>query len=192
MTTTRRPIALVLGDDRRFVDDVVELLADEYDVRTAGSSAEALGIAENRVGVALLDESLSAPGRKEPLAALSDREGEPTVAFLPGERTLSAGAFGSVAECIPTSLPPEGSGEAIVRLFRQRRYDRLIEQFYATVWERTRITQSRTENREMRQERGTLEARENGIGEQLNELVARFDDEDFARAFRRSATGGGR
>jgi len=178
----RRPHVLVADDEAEVRELYADQLADEYEVSTAASGPEALGVLDDSVDVVLLDrrmpglhgddtlERIRASGVDVRVAAVSGVGVGLDVVGLPIDAYLEK----------PVDL--EDLRDAVDRLVRVARYDDRVRQYFAVMHKLATLEEAGIAG--VDGEYGELVRRREALESGIDDLHARLDHDDYELLFR--------
>jgi len=182
---TDRPTVLVVDDDRDLADLYATWLADEYDVRTANTAAEATDRFDADVDVVLLDRRLPESSGDEVLASLRESGSDVQIAMVSAvDPDFDIIEMGFDAYLVKPVTREELTG-LVDRLLARRIYTVEVREFFALASKRAALeTQKDRETlAEHREYQGLIEDIDE-LGDALDDEMANLEDEDVVAVFR--------
>lgn len=159
------PVVLVADGDPSVTDEIATVLRDEYTVRSAYDSADALASLDPDVSVALLDPDIGGLSARRVLDRVRTAAADCQVAALTDDAVdLERTAFD---DYLVKPVAPDRLRETVDRLGRRATYRTTLEAYYRTA---TRRAEAETDD-----ERAELDDRLSRLDERLDEVFGTLD-----------------
>lgn len=176
---------LVVDDEPDLAELYSVWLDREYDVRTATSGAEALEEIDDGVDIVLLDRRMPELSGDEVLATIRDRDIDCRVAMV----TAVTPEFDVIEMGFDDYLLKPVDREEVLAtvecLDRRSEYDEKLQEYFALVSRQATLKQEKTEAElASHDEYGDLQRRISALQEELDDLIERFEDEDYSATLR--------
>ncbi|MFB6173390.1 MAG: response regulator [Halobacteriales archaeon] len=186
MTASAESTVLVVEDERELADTYARWLAEEYEVRTAYTGEAALEVLDPSVDIVLLDRRLPELRGREVLDRIRERDLGCRVAMI----TAVDPDFDIIDmpfdDYVVKPVLKDDLLEIADRLRRLAAYDeRARESFSVASKLRVLDAEKPAADIEDNAEYAELADRFEELQSSLHDLLADFDDDDFARAYRR-------
>ncbi|MFB6267872.1 MAG: HalX domain-containing protein [Halodesulfurarchaeum sp.] len=182
---TDRPSVLIVEDERELATLYADWLADEYDVSTAYTVADAREKLDEETDVVLLDRRMPESSGDTVLDFIDERGLDPQVAMVtavdPDFDIIDLGFDAYVIKPVER----QDLRELVRQLLIRGLYNDQVRRYFSLVSKRANLEatkapnelESRESYRELIEEIEEIEAR-------LDDIVARLDDDDFAAVLR--------
>jgi DNA-binding response OmpR family regulator len=185
MSGSEPATVLVVDDEPDVTDTYAAQLEREYIVVTAYSGQEALDRLDESVDVVLLDRRMPGLSGDEVLERIRERDLDCRVAMV----TAVDPDFDIIEmpfdDYVIKPVPREDLYTTIDRLLATSEYERKLQEYYALSAKHATLLSSKPDSELADSEEfDTLEERMNRLGEELDETLAGFDDDDFEAVFR--------
>jgi len=179
------PTVLVVEDERDLADMYVEWLTEHYDVRAAYDGESALDELDDHVDVVLLDRLMPGVSGDDVLEEIEDRGLDPHVAMITAvEPDFDVLAMG-FDDYLVKPVFAEDVRETVERLRSRSSYDARLQRYFSLVSKRSAIEEYRSPDElEANDEYVQLIEEIAGLRDDLDDMMAEFDDEEFDAVFR--------
>ncbi|ELZ25486.1 HoxA-like transcriptional regulator [Halosimplex carlsbadense 2-9-1] len=186
MTGSETPVVLIVEDEPDVAETYNLWLADDYEVRMAGSGDEGLAELDDEVDVVLLDRMMPGLSGDEVLARIRERELDCRVAMVtavePDFDILEMGFDAYL--CKP--IRSQQLHETVENLLERSAYDDMLQEYYSLV-EKQATLEATKSSAELADNGEYLELRErvDELEEDLSGTLGGIDDdEDFIATLR--------
>jgi len=178
------PVVLVVEDERELRELYATWLSMEYEVRTAGTTAEGIDAIGPEIDVALLDRRLPDGSGDEVLSALRERDFNCRVAMI----TAVAPDFDILEMGFDDYLVKPVSRDELIEvvdtMLSRRTYDDQVRRYAALVSKQVALAREKSEAElAASEEYADLESEIGELREDLDTTFSEFDDDDFQAAF---------
>jgi len=185
MSDSAPATVLVVDDERDVADAYAAQLEGEYDVTTAYSGREALDSLDASVDVVLLDRRMPGVSGDEVLEHIRERGINCRVAMV----TAVDPDFDIIDmpfdDYVIKPVSRDDLFSTIERLLTCSAYEERLQEFYSLTAKHATLTANKSDSELAESEEfAELERRLETTKAELDQTVERFDDEDFAAAFR--------
>ena len=176
---------LVVEDERDLADMYVEWLTEHYDVRAAYDGESALDELDDTVDVVLLDRLMPGVSGDDVLEEIEDRGLDPHVAMITAvEPDFDVLAMG-FDDYLVKPVFAEDVRETVERLRSRSSYDTRLQRYFSLVSKRSAIEEYRSPDElDSNDEYVQLTEEIAGLRDDLDDMMAEFDDEEFDAVFR--------
>jgi DNA-binding response OmpR family regulator len=182
--TVDEPTVLVVDDERGLADLYAIWLEGEYDVRTAYDGESALEALDDTVAVVLLDRQMPDVSGDEVLETLHERGLDCSIAMVTAvEPELDIIDLG-FDDYLRKPVEKETLRDTVDRLLRRASYDDAVQAYFATARKHALLVESGDPNVTESDEFAALQDDLENLREELDEVVASFDETDYEVLFR--------
>ncbi|WP_232701671.1 response regulator transcription factor [Halobacterium wangiae] len=176
---------LVVDDEEGLADLYAIWLRDSYTVRTAYNGEEAVEALDEGVDAVLLDRQMPDFSGDHVLETIRERDLDCRVAMVTAvEPELDIIDLG-FDDYLRKPVDRETLRATVVRLLRRSTYNGTVQRYFSTARKHALLVDSEdpsvTESEEFRELRSRLDA----LRDELDDVVADFDSEDYEVLFRR-------
>jgi len=176
---------LVVDDEEGLADLYSIWLRDSYTVRTAYNGAEAVDELDDDVDVVLLDRQMPDLSGDEVLGTIRDRDLECRVAMVTAvEPELDIVGLG-FDDYLRKPIDRDTLRETVVKLLRRSTYDDTVQEYFSVARKHALLADSEDPSVTESAEFAQLESRLDDLREDLDDVVADFDSDDYEVLFRR-------
>lgn len=179
-----QPTVLVVDDERGLADLYAIWLEDEYDVRTAYNGEEALDALDESVDVVLLDRQMPDISGDHVLETIHERGLDCRIAMVTAvEPELDIIDLG-FDDYLHKPVDKQTLRNTVDRLLRRSNYDETVREYFSTARKHALLVESGDPNVTESGEFNELQSDLEELREELDEVVASFDEEDYEVLFR--------
>ncbi|MCF2166446.1 response regulator [Halobacterium salinarum] len=184
-TTDEHDTTVLVVDDERGLADLYTIwLEDDYDVKTAYSGTEAIDAIDPTIDVALLDRQMPDVSGDDVLDELRERGIECRVAMVTAvEPELDIIDLG-FDDYLQKPVDRDTLLETVGRLQRRSTYDDTVAEFFAAARKQALLSESDDPTITDSAEFSALESDLASLRDDLDDVVADFDDADYEVLFR--------
>lgn len=184
-----RPTVLVVDDERGLADLYAIWLEDEYDVRSAYNGESALDALDESVDVVLLDRQMPDISGDQVLETLHERGLDCNIAMVTAvEPELDIIDLG-FDDYLRKPVDKPTLRDTVDRLLRRSEYDDTVQEYFATARKHALLVESGDPNVTESEEFHSLKSDLEALRQELDEVVASFDEEDYEVLFRSLSQG---
>ena len=185
MSGTEPATVLVVDDEPDVADAYAAQLKSEFIVSAAYSGQEALDKIDDAIDIVLLDRRMPGISGDEVLAKIRDRDLNIWVAMV----TAVDPDFDIIEmpfdDYVIKPVSRQDLFETINRLLAASEYEQKLRRYYALTAKHATLTANKPESELKDSDQfEQLEAEMAEMRDTLNETISKFDDDDFAAAFR--------
>jgi DNA-binding response OmpR family regulator len=179
------PTVLVVDDERGLADLYAIWLEDEYDVRTAYDGESALDALDESVDVVLLDRQMPDVSGDQVLETLHERGLDCSIAMVTAvEPELDIIDLG-FDDYLRKPVEKSTLRDTVERLLRRSSYDETVQKYFAAARKHGLLVDSGDPNVTESEEFASLQDELESLRNDLDDVVASFDEEDYEVLFRR-------